>query len=474
MLIININLSATGTWKIDNSNKHYHGDLYLNKGEGGIVLYIRIPNNGPIMSYLELPLTIPFIAGSTANGAEFTLVDCERISTQSRIGSEEVFGYQAKFLIEGVSFNKEEKIKFTKMRISIPGIIQWGDASNYVIPDIGNRETLIGLKIIDPIEIYSCKDYTLSYDLTFNSPFEMMREEIILKQTPYLIIEAQSGQPIEWFMKIANQMKRLIEIAAGIPLGFDSMVVESPEINYELEDVKKHIRPLEVVHAFKQNISKENNTKKKLKHDFLFNLSELRQGDFPKWQEVSAIMEPIIELYIDSLYNRELSVSRHFLNMIQALETYHSRRIAYSLDDFKKRVEQLLEVRPEPFREQDKKFLLEGCRGFVTLRCRLADLLLAEYTFIFHTGDFKLTDFPQIVAKTRNYYTHYNQNLEHKALKGEELITAFHILRNILEYYLFKEFGFDEEFIHNRIRERISPIMTSNEIKKADRRKRYK
>lgn len=474
MLIININLSATGTWKIDNSNKHYHGDLYLNKDEGGIVLYIRIPNNGPIMSYLELPLTIPFIAGSTANGAEFTLVDCVRISTQSRIGSEEVFGYQAKFMIEGVSFNKEEKIKFTKMRISIPGIIQWGDASNYVIPDIGNRETLIGLKIIEPIEIYSCKDYTLSYDLTFSSPFEMMREEINLKQIPYLIIEAQSAQPFEWFMKIANQMKRLIEIATGIPLGFDSMVVESPEINYEFEDDKKHIRPLEVVHAFKQNISKENNTKKILKHDFLFNLSELRQGDFPKWQEVSTIMEPIIELYIDSLYNRELSVSRHFLNMIQALETYHSRRIAYSLDDFKKRVEQLLEVRPEPFREQDEKFLLEGCRDFVTLRCRLADLLLAEHSFIFHTGDFELTDFPQIVAKTRNYYTHYNQKQEHKALKGEELITAFHILRNILEYYLLKEFGFEEEFIHDRIRERISPIMTSNEIKKADKRKRYK
>jgi ApeA N-terminal domain 1 len=476
VLIININLSATGTWKIDNSNKHYHGDLYLNKDEGGIVLYTRIPNNSSIMSYLELPLTIPFIAGSTPNGAKFTLIDCKRISTQSRIGSEEVFGYQAKFMIEGVSFNKEEKIKFTKMRISIPGIIQWGDASNYVIPDIDNRETLIGLKIIEPIEIYSCRDYTLSYDLTFNSPFEMMREEIILKQIPYLIIEAQSGQPIEWFMKIANQMKRLIEIAVGIPLGFDSMVVESPEINYEFENGndKKHIRPLEVVHAFKQNMSKVNNTKNKLKHDFLFNLNELKQGDFPKWQEVSTVMEPIIELYIDSLYNKDLSVSRHFLNMIQALETYHSRRIAYSLDDFKKRVEQLLEVRPEPFHEQDKKFLLEGCRGFVTLRCRLADLLLAEYSFIFHTGDFKLTDFPQIVAKTRNYYTHYNQNLEHKALKGEELITAFHILRNILEYYLLKEFGFDEEFIHNRIRERISPIITSNEIKKADRRKRYK
>lgn len=471
---MNVNLSATGTWRIDNSDQQYYGDLYLNKDEGGIVLYIRIPNSGPIMSYLELPLTIPFITGSTANGAEITLVDCARISTESRIGSEEVFGYQAKFMLDGANFEKEEDISFSKMTISIPGIIQWGDVSNYVRPELEDRETLIGLKIIEPIEIYSCEDYTLSYDLTFSSPFEMMKEEINLKQTPYLVIEAHSVQKLEWFMQIANQIKRLIEIAMGFPLGFNSMVVESPEIYYEFEDDKKHIRPLEVLHAFKQNISKENNTKRMLKHDFLFNLSELRHANFPKWQEISTIMEPIIELYIDSLYNRKLSVNRHFLNMVQALETYHSRRIAYSLRDYKKRVEQLLEVRPEASRKQDEKFLLDGCRDFVTLRCRLADLLLADHSFIFHTGDFKFTEFPQIVANTRNYYTHYNQNQEHKALKGEELITAFHILRNILEFYLLKEFGFEEEFIHDRIRERISPIMTSNEIKKADKQKRYK
>ncbi|WP_096439752.1 HEPN domain-containing protein [Alteribacter populi] len=471
---MNVNLSATGTWEVDNSGQQYYGDLYLNKDEGAIVLYIRIPNSGPIMSYLELPLTIPFITGSTANGAKLTLVDCVRISTQSRIGSEEIFGYQAKFMFDATKFEKEEDIRFTKMTIGIPGIIQWGDTSNYVRPELEDRETLISLKIIEPIEIYSCDEYTLAYDLTFSSPFEFMQEEIILKQTPYLVIHAQSAQTLEWFMEIAHQMKRLIEITMGNPLGFDSMIVESPEIYYEFESEKKHVRPLEVVHAHKQNMDKEKINKKTLKHDFLFNLSELRQADFAKWQEISTIMEPIIELYIDSLYNHKLSVSRHFLNMVQALETYHSRRITYSLRDYKKRVKQLLEIRPEAFREKDQKLLLEGCRRFVTLRCRLTDLLLADFRFFFNTGDFKLKEFPQIVADTRNYYTHYDPNKEHKALKGEELITAFHILRNILEYYLLKEFGFEEEFIHDRISERISPIMTSNEIKKADKRKRYK
>lgn len=58
-----ITLSATGLWKIKNIGEKYHGDLYLNEDNGGIVVYFRIPNNGPPMSYLELPLSIPFITG---------------------------------------------------------------------------------------------------------------------------------------------------------------------------------------------------------------------------------------------------------------------------------------------------------------------------------------------------------------------------------------------------------------------------
>lgn len=41
--------------------------------------------------------------------------------------------------------------------------------------------------------------------------------------------------------------------------------------------------------------------------------------------------------------------------MVQAMETYHSRRIAYSLHDYKKRVAKLLEVRPETYRKQERE-----------------------------------------------------------------------------------------------------------------------
>lgn len=467
-----VTLSVTGFWKINNRGEKLAGDLYLNEEEGGVVLYIRIPNKGPIMSYLELPLEISFITGFTINGAKMTIVNCSRISTNSRIGSEEVFGYKADFMLDGVNFNEEEDIKFSRMSISIPKIIQWGDVSNYVRPKLeGNESSLIDLKIIEPIEIYSNENYSISYYLNFSDPFELMKEEIILKQIPYLIIDVQTIQRIEWFVEVANQMKQLIEIAIGVPLSYGSMTVETPNVYYELEDNEKYNRSLRVIHYCKHIVNNENSAKKLTKHDYLFSLSELKKANFSQWQETSTIMEPIIELYIDSLYNQNLSISRHFLNMVQALETYHSRRIACSLQEYKKRVERLLELRPEAFRETDRKLLLDGCKNFITLRSRIADLLLADYRFHFFTGDIELLEFPQLIADTRNYYTHYNSKQRDKVLKGEDLVTTFHILRNILEFYLLQELGFEEDFIHERIEERIKPTITKISVRRADREK---
>nr|WP_256715900.1 hypothetical protein [Paenibacillus odorifer] len=171
------------------------------------------------------------------------------------------------------------------------------------------------------MEIYTCEEYTLSYYLTYNYPlFNLMKEKILLEQTPYLTVESESLHSLDWFIDIVMKMKRIIEIAIGLPLEFDKMIAESPAITWEFDDERTRVRPLEVVHALTRNFNKtkinsdESNTK------FLFNLNELSEkADFSHWQKASTIIEPVIELYIDDLYNQEVSASRHFLNMIQAL-----------------------------------------------------------------------------------------------------------------------------------------------------------
>jgi hypothetical protein len=61
---------------------------------------------------------------------------------------------------------------------------------------------LIELNTVGSIEIYSCEDYTLSYNLTYDRPYDFKKEEIILKQLPYLFIESKSPKSLEWFIDI--------------------------------------------------------------------------------------------------------------------------------------------------------------------------------------------------------------------------------------------------------------------------------
>ncbi|MEK3794763.1 HEPN domain-containing protein [Paenibacillus sp. FSL R7-0204] len=468
-----VNFSASGYWTFEDDITQYHGDLYLNRDAGGIVIYIRIPNHGAPKGYLQLPIEIPLIKGTTINGAKITLIDCSRISTQSKVGTEDIYGYQAKYMIEGVSFDHKENVVFSKIKLSIPKIIEWGNVSNYIMPDAGKDNVLIELKNVNPIEIYTCEEYTLSYYLTYNYPlFNLMKEKIVLEQTPYLTVESESLHTLNWFIDIVMKMKRIIEIAIGLPLEFNKMIAESPAIIWEFDDERTRIRPIEIVHALTRSLNKTNKKNDESNTKYLFNLNELSENaDFSHWQKSSTIIEPVIELYIDDLYNQELSASRHFLNMIQALETYHSRFLCNgTLADFRIRVEAVIAIRPDVYKESDRKFLLEGSHKGIALRSRLADLLTADFKFHFYTSRIKHRDFPKVIADTRNYYTHYNLRQEEKALKGNDLIEAYHLLRSILEYYILKELGFDEDFIHERTRERIEPLIIRNQIREVNER----
>lgn len=465
-------LATSGYWKIGTSDITYSGDLYRNEEEGGIFIYISVPNSGPPGSYFEIPLQIEYIQGTAINGAEMTLLNCSRIAMESKVGLEDVYGYQVDYMLENVSFEKQEDIVFSKLQIQVPGVVKWGAISNYGRTKNDGYRNVIKLQEVKDVSIYSDSHYDLSYSLIPSFPwFDFMKEEITLKQSPYLIIKSTQPQSLFWFIEIALKMKNMIEIAMGKPLSFGKMTAESPSIVREIEGRETRKEVIDIKHfLFSENKDEEIEYRGV---PFLFNLVELHEsGDFYAWQRVSTLLEPVIELYIDDLYNQSLSTNRHFLNMSQALETYHSRMICDgNFSDYKERVERIISNQYGSSREKAKRFLTEGSRGKITFRNRIADLFLADFQFFFYTGDIKELDFPQVIANTRNFYTHYNQTTEKKALKGSDLEDAYRMLRSILEYYLLRELGFNEEFISKRIRDRTQPLEIRNSIRHTEKNK---
>ena len=57
-----------------------------------------------------------------------------------------------------------------------------------------------------------------------------------------------------------------------------------------------------------------------------------------------------------------------------------------------------------------------------------------------------MEDRPNLVQKmldTRNYLTHYPENLEWRALSGTELMEVIEDLRRMLAFFLLRELGLD-------------------------------
>lgn len=177
------------------------------------------------------------------------------------------------------------------------------------------------------------------------------------------------------------------------------------------------------------------------------NLGELiEQNSFENYFSKHDKLAPIIELFLEPFYVEKSSETRVFLNLVQALETYHSRFVTNDIDEFKQRVDNLLSSSGETRVEEYKTYLLAHSNKFITLESRLADLLLAEWKIHFDTGDINYQDFPSIIAHSRNYYIHYDEGLKDKyrIISQEELQIYNTVLIEILEYYILLEIGFVE------------------------------
>lgn len=474
-LILNLDFSGSGYFKLGNQDETYYGNLYLNSEQGGILLKIEIKNTGGPLSYLTLPLKTDYISGELTNGFKLTLYKCNRTKMQSFIGSKDTFTYEAQFIFEGIEIPKLEQDKFSQVIFTMSDIILWGEASSYKI-DM-NQFSLNNNDDNESIEIYADNDYSIEYFvsgtmLPVHESF-LLVEEIKLTQEPVIIIKASKSQNFNYFLTKYNIIKQFIEIAIKKEIHSIKIQAFSPSHIFEINEIK-HESPINVNGYLIKRREKEN-TKFIDSHSYLFSLKEvLDYGDFNKYVGNCEKLEPIIDLYLDTILSTDTTAVRAFLNITQALETYHSRfKFNGTIPEFKKRIDKIiLKNRPTAFKEDDKKFLMANSKYFVTLESRLAELLLSEFEVHFYTGEIDYNKFPEVIAKSRNYYTHYDENLRGKIIEREHLVPYVHILMSILEYYLLDELGFNDfQFKREKVWEALKDVRTGFEVRAASMRK---
>lgn len=466
-------LTYSGSGTVYFRKDKYKCDLYLNKKCGGILINISV--DGAFASFLEFPLKIKLLSGELSTGYKFSLLNCSRGNTKGLVSEGiTVFSYYAQYMVEGIESTDYNNINFYKVRFQLSDIIKWGNVSGYKI------ENNYGIIKNDDCEenIFDSENYNIKYIVEKTMlplvTADLLKEDIVLKQIGNIEIILKKEKSIEEFVEILEKVKRLIELSTLRSIYLNKITGWNKNI-YDIYEESKHERPISIISSkFKNHndIVEKNNFTKVWEWITLPELIENKcfNNYFCKYEK----LEPIIELYIQIIVSNEMSNVRAFLNLVQALETYHSRFKANSIEEFRNRINNvILKDRPIEFIEDDKKFLMAKSYKFITLESRIADLLTADFNIHFDIGDIEYLDFPKVIADTRNYYIHYDESIKDRGrvLENSELSIYNRSLINILEYYILLELGFSNiEQIRKKLKERWGNVSDALTIRKASER----
>ena len=180
-------------------------------------------------------------------------------------------------------------------------------------------------------------------------------------------------------------------------------------------------------------------------------------------------MKPVLDLFFASERNEIYSPEVIFLNLVQALETFHARFIADTKALYRKHIDEVL----APFQDANVKrtwwdFLFgkkQEARKDILLSCRIADLVFANgeicYWQYWGGNQFQFVD---RIVSTRNYFTHYNEKKKDSIFSNEELPFINEHLSCLLKYHILLRLGYDAQKAKKKLQEKRADTNTAYSI----------
>jgi hypothetical protein len=163
-----------------------------------------------------------------------------------------------------------------------------------------------------------------------------------------------------------------------------------------------------------------------------------------KWFAYHKQLDAVLNLYFAVLFNPSLYINHQFLFLAQALEVYHNSNTSFvgyvqPTAEFRARRKQIVSsVSPE-----DKEWLEEKLNhaNQKTLAQRLSEILLKNKA---EAEQFisDLQHFADLVKNTRNYYTHFDEELKGKGKVTddiEEMVRLASQMRTLLGICILKD-----------------------------------
>lgn len=380
----------------------------------------------------EPPITYPAVYGTTRDGEAMTLLTVHRTGWSLKFGSgglrhpERLISY---LLLIGAHMPAE--FSYREMVFRVPGLQIW--LSQPIIEQTIEREDTTGT----PINLYRVRGMTketsrvpsIDSSLDWHFGWESASDEytsIVVKVSAWTAVRPDAPQSLDWHFEQLNKVTTMLAFLAGSPMSPDCIKASIGEAHQE---VYVMVALRDVKHCPYSGL-----------HEFFMPRGEMGvdlTDVVARWFETYPKLLMPIQLANSVLASDKLWLHVEFLSLMQALEGYHRALFAGNYMDegeYESVKKALGDAIPAELGSDHKDALRSRIRygNQVSLRKRLAELAKAaseEIRQAVFGGDGQV---PPSWIDTRNYYTHWDEELRTNVLDTQGMYNANVRLRHFL------------------------------------------
>lgn len=389
------------------------------------------------------------IHGISSIGKPITLYKCLQISANNNFGlpggfTETKFIAHVAFL--GCYFNNPADIQFSSLNVRLANLDSWYNKSciKYLALETNDHQFLYDLP--DPILI-QINGYKVQINVYLQEKHSM--NSVVVNARVNISISNSIDKKFTDYLGLV----RLIQNFFTFAIEKSAFVIDMKGmVNEEITQNEGGMLNSTTIQIYYEPIGWQSNAEETFWANMLLPYSKVEQS-LPElikiWIEKEEKIKPVYDLFFANIY-RPIYPENEFLNLTQAIETYHRgiyggqyvKDKEYLEGLYQKLIEAIPQNIPAEFRSSLQNGKLRYANEF-SLRKRL--LLLCKHIsekipVSFIRDNRTRSDFAEKIANTRNYLTHYSPELKDKAITaGAELFEINQQLELILKICLLEE-----------------------------------
>jgi hypothetical protein len=384
----------------------------------------------------------PLILGLSGDGKRITLSNCVFAGVSVGMPGFARESYKASFFLTGVHFSEPDEVRFSRLSVRFSHLADWVRTSGFAVKKYWNEhkiEVTYSLPADRETEISKGR---ISLSFICNTSGDGI-EEMNLRQSVWLELKAHNEYGFnDLTYQCVRPLQDLLSLATTKPNSILELNVFSKQAFFEKEDGETVEIPIQL--CFQQKYFEPRLGNLLIPDYMLFTLGDIAddfQSVMERWFAISEDLDTVCNLFFGVQYTPTLNLENRFLNVVQAVESYHRRRMKNEV--LPKAEHKRLKSAVLNKVDAEHKIWLEGLLAYSNeprLEHRIRELTEKAAEVINPLVTNK-EEFAKKVKDTRNYLTHYDKRLKEKAARGEELFWLTQKLSYLLQACFLIELG---------------------------------